>query len=175
MGFDFAECKGCRRQICLNNGYGQCHCGKVFCKSCEDSLIQYAYEGDDEYFCEQCAPYSVPDPTDEELLLFLLNGRPRRDVEEEYKKTRPPPKELVCGDCNNAGCDNMKTHSKEELHGYCCICMDEDRCDKCEKRKKIKTQRIGLVICSTGALHTIHTLSIFDSVHIILTHSSQAT
>lgn len=146
MGVDFYRCNDCGAEVNDSKGnYKQCDgCSDVYCDDCENPMTCYA---DDEWQCPDCDPYRVH-VKNSKLLKWIvekyLTETTLEKLQEEYIKTLPPPKVLVCGECEMSTCHNLYENTNENANGnitvgWCCRCgVAEKECNVCSESYQLE-------------------------------------
>lgn len=142
MGVDFGTCHGCKDTFCLNGGYIQCSCDKIYCLVCRDYAKVFLVH--DEKICSHCNPYNSEKEYDnDELLEYALKllEMTRIQLNSKMNEELGVVKTLECEECGNKECEDLLDNEMEtdvwgfdSTSGYCCKCVKTRACVSCATR-----------------------------------------
>jgi hypothetical protein len=144
------QCAHCKNEVNdSKHNYNECSgCGDVYCNDCPNPMKCYP---SDNWQCPDCDPYMVHIQDSKFLkwaVYTYLKETTLEALTEEYIKTLPKPKKLVCGNCRTHKCEDLYENRMENNNGHisigwCCKCVarSDEQCNVCIESKKTKIMR----------------------------------
>jgi hypothetical protein len=147
MGVSHYNCDNCGEIFADVDGYSKCDgCNERWCNDCY--IEKFIFDGKPR--CDLCFDATIPEPTPEEMVEFLLKkyNITKEDVIKEMPKDDPGD-DIYCTNkishvCGNRYCENIGEYYHDDDNypeiGICCISRfgdDQEKwCGQCVKKNK---------------------------------------